>query len=304
MNTQINNQNSEIVKSESSFKNMNRIKRRLKSNFMIFLSLLSAIIGLLFLFFILYTVITVGLKGMSLSLFTQDSAPPFLAAMGEGGLRQAFLGQILLTVLGSLVGIPIGIFGGIYLSEYSNNSFFGKLISNIADVSISIPTIIIGTFIYSLLVKPFGGFNGYAGAFALAFIIIPLIIRTTEESLKLIPWSLREAAIALGAPKFKVVKDIVIKSAITSIITGISLAVARIAGETAPLLFTSFNNNYFSFDLSKPIPSLTVSIFQYAASPYENWIIQAWASSLVITIFILLSNIIIKLFVKKEHTNV
>lgn len=275
-----------------------RFLRRIKGYIMLALSALAAVIGVLLLFAILYKVIETGMAGLNLALFTKDEAPAFM--VGEGGMRHAFVGQIILTLVASVIGIPIGIFGGIYLSEYGNSSKLGRFISSLADVSVSIPTIIIGTFIYSLLVKPLGGFNGWAGSAALAVILIPVIMRTTEESLKLIPWQLREAALALGTPYYKVIKDIILKSALTGIFTGVSLAIARVAGETAPLLFTSFNNKYLSFNMNEPMPSLTVTIFQYASSPYESWIISAWASSLVITVFILLSNIILKQIMKKR----
>lgn len=275
-----------------------RFLRKIKGYIMLSLSALAAVIGVVLLFAILYKVIQTGMAGLNLSLFTKDEAPAFM--IGEGGMRHAFVGQIILTLVASVIGIPIGIFGGIYLSEYGNSSKLGRFISSLADVSISIPTIIIGTFIYSLLVKPLGGFNGWAGAVALAVILIPVIMRTTEESLKLIPWQLREAALALGTPYYKVIKDIILKSALTGIFTGVSLAIARVAGETAPLLFTSFNNKYLSANMSEPMPSLTVTIFQYAGSPYDNWIISAWASALVITVFILLTNIILKNIMKRR----
>ena len=275
-----------------------RFLRRIKGYIMLALSALAAVIGVLLLFAILYKVIETGMAGLNLALFTKDEAPAFM--VGEGGMRHAFVGQIILTLVASVIGIPIGIFGGIYLSEYGNSSKLGRFISSLADVSVSIPTIIIGTFIYSLLVKPLGGFNGWAGSAALAVILIPVIMRTTEESLKLIPWQLREAALALGTPYYKVIKDIILKSALTGIFTGVSLAIARVAGETAPLLFTSFNNKYLSANMSEPMPSLTVTIFQYAGSPYDNWIISAWASALVITVFILLTNIILKYIMKRR----
>lgn len=275
-----------------------RFLRKIKGYIMLSLSALAAVIGVVLLFAILYKVIQTGMAGLNLSLFTKDEAPAFM--IGEGGMRHAFVGQIILTLVASVIGIPIGIFGGIYLSEYGSSSKLGRFISSLADVSISIPTIIIGTFIYSLLVKPLGGFNGWAGAVALAVILIPVIMRTTEESLKLIPWQLREAALALGTPYYKVIKDIILKSALTGIFTGVSLAIARVAGETAPLLFTSFNNKYLSANMSEPMPSLTVTIFQYAGSPYDNWIISAWASALVITVFILLTNIILKNIMKRR----
>ena len=270
--------------------------RKIKGYIMLFLSSIAAVIGVILLFAILYKVIQTGMAGLNLSLFTKDEAPAWLE--GEGGMRHAFIGQIILTFFASLIGIPIGILGGIYLSEYGRYSKLGRFISSLADVSVSIPTIIIGTFIYSLLVKPFGVFNGWAGAVSLAVILIPVIMRTTEDSLKLIPFQLREAALALGTPYYKVIKDIILKSALTGIFTGVSLAIARVAGETAPLLFTSFNNKYLSCNMNEPMPSLTVTIFQYASSPYESWIISAWASSLVITVFILLSNIILKQIMK------
>lgn len=275
-----------------------RFLRKIKGYIMLSLSALAAVIGVVLLFAILYKVIQTGMAGLNLSLFTKDEAPAFM--IGEGGMRHAFVGQIILTLVASVIGIPIGIFGGIYLSEYGSSSKLGRFISSLADVSISIPTIIIGTFIYSFLVKPLGGFNGWAGAVALAVILIPVIMRTTEESLKLIPWQLREAALALGTPYYKVIKDIILKSALTGIFTGVSLAIARVAGETAPLLFTSFNNKYLSANMSEPMPSLTVTIFQYAGSPYDNWIISAWASALVITVFILLANIILKYIMKRR----
>lgn len=275
-----------------------RFLRRIKGYIMLALSALAAVIGVLLLFAILYKVIETGMAGLNLALFTKDEAPAFM--VGEGGMRHAFVGQIILTLVASVIGIPIGIFGGIYLSEYGNSSKLGRFISSLADVSVSIPTIIIGTFIYSFLVKPLGGFNGWAGSAALAVILIPVIMRTTEESLKLIPWQLREAALALGTPYYKVIKDIILKSALTGIFTGVSLAIARVAGETAPLLFTSFNNKYLSANMSEPMPSLTVTIFQYAGSPYDNWIISAWASALVITVFILLTNIILKYIMKRR----
>ena len=272
--------------------------RKIKGYIMLIMSTMAAVIGVILLFAILYKVIQTGMTGLNLSLFTQDEAPAWLE--GEGGMRHAFIGQIILTFFASLIGIPIGILGGIYLSEYGRYSKIGRFISSLADVSVSIPTIIIGTFIYSLLVKPFGVFNGWAGSVALAVILIPVIMRTTEDSLKLIPFQLREAALALGTPYYKVIKDIILKSALTGIFTGVSLAIARVAGETAPLLFTSFNNKYLSCNMNEPMPSLTVTIFQYASSPYESWIISAWASSLVITVFILLSNIILKQIMKKR----
>lgn len=271
--------------------------RKIKGQFMLVLSTAAAILGVVLLFTILYSVLKSGISGLSLSLFTEDYAP---AGIEGGGMRQAFIGQIVLTFGASLIGIPIGIFGGIYLSEYGGRNFLGRFISSLADVSVSIPTIIIGTFIYTLLVIPLKDYNIWAGMAALAVIMIPVVMRTTEESLKLIPWTLREAALALGAPYYKVIKDIIIKSALTGIITGVFLAAARIAGETAPLLFTSFNNNFLNLSATGPVPSLTVTIYEYANSPFAGQVASAWAAALVVTVFILLSNIIIKFFIRKR----
>ena len=279
-------------------RNNYRMRRKIKGRLMFFLSFLAAFVGVTCLFSILYSLIKTGLAGMSLALFTDDAAPPWLE--NEGGMRHAFIGQLILTGVGSLIGIPVGVLGGVYLAEYGNRSRFGKIVSGLADVSVSVPTIIVGTFVYSFLVQPFGGFNGWAGAIALAIIILPLVMRTTEDALRLIPWTMREAAFALGAPYYKVIKDVVLKSAFSAVFTGVSLAVSRIAGETAPVLFTSFNNNYLSADMSAPMPSLTVTVFQYAGSPYEKWVLSAWASALVMTVFILLLNVILKRMMKRR----
>jgi phosphate transport system permease protein len=278
----------------------NLLARKIRNAVALGLSLLSAAIGLTLLFIILKDVFLNGLDALNLQLFTSDPAPPNL---GIGGLKSAFLGQGLLTLAAAIIGVPVGILAGTFLSEYGRNLKISKYISSLSDVAVSIPSIVVGTFIYAIIVLPTGGFSGWAGAIALAIIILPVIIRTTEEMMVLVPWSLREAAFALGAPYYKVIISIVYRSAASGIVTGVLLAVARIAGETAPLLFTSFNNNFFSFNMSKPVPSLTVSIYQYAASPYEAWVKLAWGASFVITILVLLLNIlgrtIIKFKVKK-----
>jgi phosphate transport system permease protein len=274
--------------------------RKLKNTVALGLASLSALVGLTLLFIILFDVFRNGLDALNLSLFTEDPAPPNI---GGGGLKSAFLGQGLLTLVAAAIGVPVGILAGTFLSEYGRNLKVAKVISSLSDVAVSIPSIVVGTFIYAIIVIPTGSFSGWAGSLALAIIILPVIIRTTEEMMTLVPWSLREAAFALGAPYHKVIISIVYRSAASGIVTGVLLAVARIAGETAPLLFTSFNNNFFSLNMSKPVPSLTVSIYQYAASPYEAWVKLAWGASFVITILVLLLNIlgrtVIKLKVKK-----
>lgn len=264
-------------------------KRKIQNLIALSFSFLTAFIGIFFLSFILFDLISKGISHININLFTLDTAPAVLNI--EGGLRQAFIGQLILTLIATLIGVPLGILSGTFLAEYGRYSKFGRFISNLADITVSMPTIIIGTFIYAILVKPFGSFNGWAGAIALAIIMLPVVMRTTEEMMNLVPDSLREAAFALGASKTKVTIQIVWKSAISGIFTGVILSIARIAGETAPLLFTSFNNNFLSFDMSGPMPSLTVTIYQYAASAYDNWVQLAWAGSLVITLFILVISV-------------
>ncbi|MDR1308490.1 MAG: phosphate ABC transporter permease PstA [Deltaproteobacteria bacterium] len=254
------------------------------------LASLCALAGLLLLATILRDVLAEGLGSLRLRLFTQDPAPPNMA--GAGGLRSAFLGQGLLTLAASAMGVPIGVLGGTYLAEYGRDSRICRLISTLSDMAVSIPSIVIGTFAYAILVKPMGGFNGWAGAVALAIIILPIIVRTTEEMMTMVPWALREAAFALGAPYCKVITSIVWRSAMSGIFTGVLLAMARVAGETAPLLFTSFNSNFFRLDMSQAVPSLTVSIYQYAASPYESWVGLAWAAAFVVTVLVLMLNIL------------
>lgn len=267
----------------------------------LFLSACAAALGMFFLFYILADVLRHGIMSINIKLFTLDAAPPIMGA--EGGLRQAFVGQLVLTGGAVLIGVPLGILGGTFLAEYGRFSKIGRFISGLSDITVSMPSIIIGTFIYALLVKPLGGFNGWAGAAALAVIMLPIVIRTTEEMMRLVPWTTREAAFALGAPYYKVIMQVVWRGAAAGIFTGILLSVARVAGETAPLLFTSFNNNFLTFDMSGPMPSLTVTIYQYAASPYEEWIKLAWAASFVITIFILIINILGRQFIKWRYKN-
>jgi phosphate transport system permease protein len=269
--------------------------RKLKNALALGLASLSALIGLSLLAIILLDVFRNGVGALNPELFTKDPVPPNL---GIGGLKSAFLGQGLLTLVAAAIGVPVGVLAGTFLCEYGRNLRISKVISSLSDVAVSIPSIVVGTFIYAVIVLPTGGFSGWAGALALAVIILPVIIRTTEEMMGLVPWSLREAAFALGAPYHKVIIGIVYRGAASGIVTGVLLAVARIAGETAPLLFTSFNNNFFSLNMSKPVPSLTVSIYQYAASPYEAWVKLAWGASFVITILVLVLNILGRTFVK------
>ncbi len=259
-------------------------RRRIENCIALTLSTLAAIAGLFWLVFILSDVVIHGIGGLSLSLFLNDPAPPGIEG---GGLRNAFVGQLMITGVATLVGVPVGVFGGTFLAEYARGSRLARIISMLSDIMVSVPSIVVGTFVYAMLVKPLGHFNGWAGAVALAIIMIPVVVRTTEDMLSMVPWRLREAAFALGAPYYRVIIQVVYRGAAAGILTGILLSIARVAGETAPLLFTSFNNSFFSVNMNEPISSLTVTIFQYAMGPYETWHSQAWAASLIITLFIL-----------------
>jgi phosphate transport system permease protein len=259
------------------------------------LSTLAALAGLFWLVFILGDVLLHGIKALNIGLFTNDPVP---AGIEGGGLRNAFVGQIMITVCATLIGVPVGVLGGTFLAEYARGRKIAKIISILSDIMVSVPSIVIGTFIYAVVVKPVGHFSGWAGAIALAIIMIPVVLRTTEDMLKLVPWTLREAAFALGAPYYKVIIQVVYRGASAGILTGILLSIARVAGETAPLLFTSFNNSFFSVNMNEPIASLTVTVFQYAMGPYESWHAQAWAASFVVTLFILMLTIIGRLVVK------
>jgi phosphate transport system permease protein len=263
-------------------------KRKIEGFIALFLSTVAAFIGLFWLVFILGDIVIQGVGALHLNFFVNDPMP---AGVSGGGLRNAFVGQLMITGFATLIGVPIGVLGGTFLAEYARGKTLSRIISILADIMVSVPSIIIGTFIYALMIKPVGHFSGWAGATALAIIMIPVVLRTTEDMLSLVPWTLREAAFALGAPYYKVITQVVYRGAATGIFTGILLSIARVAGETAPLLFTSFNNSFFSMNMNGPMPSLTVSIFQYAMGPYDDWHAQAWAASLIITLFILVITI-------------
>ena len=230
-------------------------------------------------------------------MFIEDGAPPG----SDGGLRHAMVGQLILAIGATLVGVPIGILAGTFVREYGKKSPFADLIRDLSDIMMSAPSIVIGTFVYALLVAPTGGFSGYAGITALAIMMVPIILRTTDDMLGLVPNSLREAAIALGAPKYKMIKDVVYRGAKVGILTGILLGIARVAGETAPLLFTSFNSNFFETDLAEPIASLTVTMFNYATSPYEDWQSLGWGAALVLAGFVLGLNILGRIWLSLNH---
>lgn len=272
--------------------------RRIKNNIALGLCAFSAFIGLFWLVFIIGDVIFHGISAINLDLFLED---PIAAGETGGGLRNAFLGQMMITLLATMIGVPSGILGGVYLAEFSRGTKYAQLLSILSDIMVSVPSIVMGAFAYAIFVKPVGMFNGWAGAVALAMIMIPVVLRTTEDMLKLVPQSLREAAYALGATRSQVTFHIVFRAASTGILTGILLSIARVSGETAPLLFTSFNNTFFSLDMNGPIASLTVTIFQYAMGPYKNWHSQAWAASFMITIFILAITIIGRYAIQRSY---
>ena len=262
--------------------------RKIQSLVALSMSTLAAVFGLFWLVFILGDVLAHGMKALNLSLFTMDPAPP---GVDGGGLRNAFVGQMMITVFATILGVPIGVLGGTFLAEYGRGTRLAMVISILSDIMVSVPSIVVGIFVYAILVRPFGHFNGWAGAVALSIIMIPVVLRTTEDMLSLVPWTLREAAFALGAPYYKVIIQVVYRGAATGILTGILLSIARVSGETAPLLFTSFNNSFFSTNMNEPISSLTVTIFQYAMGPYDDWHAQAWAASFMMTVFILILTI-------------
>ncbi len=265
-------------------------KRILVNKIVMILSGLSAAIGISFLLWILSVLIINGIDAIDWNIFVFEGAPP---GYEESGLKHALIGQALLIGVATAIGVPLGILAGTYLSEYGGlKSKLANIIRDISDIMMSAPSIVIGSFVYAILVAPFGHFSGWAGIVALSIIMIPIILRTTDDMLQLVPTTLREAAFALGAPKYKVIMQVVLRGAKTGILTGVLLGVARVSGETAPLLFTSFNDNFLNTDLSEPIASLTVTMFNYATSPYEDWQKLGWAAAFILSMFILGLNIL------------
>ena len=253
--------------------------------------------GLFWLTWILIETVRLGFSGLTLSLFTEMTPPPLAES---GGLANAIFGSVTMVTLATLLGTPIGILAGIYLAEYGQKTRLGSTTRFINDILLAAPSIVIGLFIYSVVVARMKSFSGWAGVLALALIVIPVVIRTTENMLSLIPSALREAAYALGTPKWKVIMTVTLKSARAGVLTGILLALARIAGETAPLLFTALSNQFWTSDLSSPMASLPVTIFKFALSPYENWQKLAWAGVLLITIGVLVLNILARTFLRNK----
>ncbi len=262
-------------------------RRRAVNYLVIGLSLAATAFGLLFLALVLSTLLYNGLGAISVSLFTQTTPPPG----SSGGLINAIFGSVAMTAIATLVGTPTGILAGTFLAEYARGSRFGEVVRFVNDILLSAPSIIIGLFVYAVIVVPMGHFSAWAGAMALAIIMIPVVVRTTEDMLRLVPNSLREAAAALGAPKWKMIVTVAYRAALQGMLTGVLLAVARVSGETAPLLFTALNNQFWSPDLNAPMANLPVVIFQFAMSPYADWQTLAWGGALLITATILFLSI-------------
>lgn len=262
------------------------------------LSLGAMAFGVFWLIWILYETVHLGLGGLSWAVFTEMTPPP---QAETGGLANAIFGSLVMVGLATLIGTPIGIMAGIYLAEYGQRTWLGRTTQFINDILLSAPSIVIGLFIYAVVVSRFKSFSGWAGVLALALIVIPVVIRTTENMLSLVPNALREAAYALGTPKWKVILSITLKAARAGVVTGVLLALARVSGETAPLLFTALSNQFWTSDLSSPMASLPVTIFKFAMSPYENWQQLAWAGVFLITLGVLALNILARVLFRAKH---
>ncbi|MCU0813970.1 MAG: phosphate ABC transporter permease PstA [Burkholderiaceae bacterium] len=273
-------------------------KRKLVNLIALTLSLAAMGFGLFWLIWILFETVRLGIGGLTLQVFTQSTPPPMAET---GGLANAIVGSGIMVLLATAVGTPIGVLCGIYLAEYGQRSWLGATTQFINDILLSAPSIVIGLFIYAVVVAQARTFSAYAGVLALALIVIPVVVRTTENMLSLIPHSLREAAYALGTPKWKVIWSVTLKAARAGVVTGVLLALARIAGETAPLLFTALSNQFFTTNLGEPMASLPVTIFKFAMSPYENWQKLAWAGVFLITLGVLALNILARVLFRNKY---
>ena len=273
-------------------------RRRLVNALSLGISVLAMLFGLFWLGWILWTLLENGIPGLSRAVFTQMTPPPG----SNGGLLNAIAGSFMMTMLGALIGTPIGILAGTYLAEFGQRGWLAPVTRFINDVLLSAPSIVIGLFIYEVYVIKVGHFSGWGGALALSILVIPIVIRTTENMLRLVPNTLREAAAALGAPQWKVINLVTLRAARAGILTGVLLAVARISGETAPLLFTSLNNQFWSSNMNQPMANLPVVIFQFAMSPYQDWHNLAWAGALLITFSVLALNIVARVVFRQSAT--
>ena len=273
-------------------------RRRITNVVGLTLSMTAMAIGLTALLSILFVLFSNGFAALELSLFTQDTPAP---GSEGGGLRNAILGSLMIVSLSVVVSTPIGILAGVYLSEYGDTSKTAEFTRFVVDIMLSAPSIVLGLFVYSIAVATVGNFSGYAGSLALSLIAIPVVMRTTENMLRLVPGTLREAAFALGAPRWKVSTKVTLRAAKSGVITGLLLAVARISGETAPLLFTALNNQFYSTDMGAPMANLPVVIYQFAMSPYDNWINLAWGGALLITLAVLVFNILARVLFRNKN---
>lgn len=270
--------------------------RRAKNLIAQTLAILAAIFGLFWLVWIMWTTLTKGISSINLALFTEMTPPPG----DEGGLLNAFFGSAVMSLLGIVIGAPIGVLAGTYLAEYSQKSWIGETVRFVNDILLSAPSIVLGLFVYTLVVAQMGHFSALAGGIALAFIVLPVVVRTTDEMLQLVPSQMREAALSLGVPQWKVIMQVLYRSSLPGIVTGILLALARISGETAPLLFTALNNQYWTTDINQPMANVPVVIFQYAMSPYESWHTLAWAGAFILTLFVLLVSLVARAIVLRN----
>lgn len=271
-------------------------RRRFVNGFNLTASLLTMVFGLFWLGWILWTLVSFGTEALSITLFTQSTPPPG----AEGGLANAIIGSLMITFFSLLIGTPIGILAGIYLAEFGERGWLAPATRFMNDILLSAPSIVIGLFIYELIVVTQGHFSGWAGALALSLLVIPVVVRTTENMLRLVPNSLREAAAALGAPKWKLVGLVTLRAAKAGVLTGILLAFARITGETAPLLFTALNNQFMSTDMNAPLANLPNVILQFAMSPYDDWHALAWSGALIITMAVLIANILARVLSRQS----
>ena len=272
-------------------------RRRLINIVNLTMAVLSTLFGVFWLIWILWTTIRFGAGAMNLALFTQDTPAP--GASG-GGLRNAFVGTLILLGIAVVIGAPVGVLAGTWLAEFAARHKLGAAVRFLNDILLSAPSIIIGLFAYAIIVDPSGHFSAYSGGVALALILIPVVVRTTDEMLRLVPGSLREAAVALGTPYWKLITRITWRAAASGILTGVLIGIARISGETAPLLFTALNNQFWSVSLGHPIANLPVVIFQFAMSPYSNWQNMAWAGAFIAVAFILLLNLFARLILRRR----
>jgi phosphate transport system permease protein len=274
---------------------LNVLRRKIADIAALLFASAAALFGVVWLIWILWTTVRQGAAALSPALFTQMTPPPG----ASGGLLNAFYGSAVMVLLALIIGGPIGIAAGTYLAEHGRHSRLAVTVGFINDILLSAPSIVIGLFVYELVVRPAGHFSGLAGALALALILLPIVVRTTHESLRLVPNQTREAAFALGMPVWRVTSRIIYKAGLSGIVTGVLLGLARIAGETAPLLFTALNNQFWSANITQPLANVPVVIFQYAMSPYDEWHALAWAGALVLTLFVLGLNLLVRFFARR-----